>query len=185
MATDSQKLENRARLWGMSVTGMTLGIWGMVEESATSLAPQIGSQILELVETKLGRKVDSQKPDDAVRQLAGLFIDEFGYAAESKVEGSDKQIRVSFAKAISVPEFALLAQRGSSRIRSCRPGWRRLRGSGRRRAGTSRSTPPAETRSSPLTFYRKAAAAGGRHGSAPAFLFPGRRFRRDGRSGHG
>jgi hypothetical protein len=116
MATDSQKLENRARLWGMSVTGMTLGIWGMVEESATSLAPQIGSQILELVETKLGRKVDSQKPDDAVRQLAGLFIDEFGYAAESKVEGSDKQIRVSFAKAISVPEFALLAQRGVNRL---------------------------------------------------------------------
>jgi hypothetical protein len=116
MATDLQILENRARLWGMSVTGMTLGIWGMVEESATSLAPQIGSQILEMMETKLGKKVDSQKPEDAVRQLAGLFIDEFGYAADSKVEGTDEHIRVSFSKAISAPEFALLAQRGVKRM---------------------------------------------------------------------
>jgi hypothetical protein len=116
MATDSQILENRARLWGMTVTGMTLGIWGMVEESSTSLAPQIGSQILEMVETKLGKKIDSPKPDEAIRQLSRLFVEDFGYAADAKVEGADKQIRVSFSKAIGVPEFALLEQRGVKRI---------------------------------------------------------------------
>jgi len=116
MATDSQILENRARLWGMTVTGMTLGIWGMVEESATSLAPQIGSQILDMVETKLGKKITSPKPDEAIRHLSRLFVEDFGYAADAKVEGADKQIRVSFSKAISAPENALLAQRGVKRI---------------------------------------------------------------------
>jgi hypothetical protein len=116
MATDPQKMENRARLWGMTVTGMTLGIWGMVEESATSLAPHIGSQILEMVETKLGRKIDSGKPDEAIRQLSRLFVEEIGYAADAKVEASEKQIRVSFSKTISAPEFALLEQRGVKRI---------------------------------------------------------------------
>jgi hypothetical protein len=116
MATDSQILENRARLWGMTVTGMTLGIWGMVEESSTSLAPQIGMPILEMVETKLGKKIDSPKPEEAVRQLGRIFVEEFGYAAAEKVEASDKKITVVFSKAIGVPEFTLLEQRGVKKI---------------------------------------------------------------------
>jgi hypothetical protein len=116
MATDSQKLENRAGLWGMTVTGMTLGIWGMVEESSTSLAPQIGAQILEMVETKLGKKIESEQPAEAIRQLSALFVEDFGYAADVQVEAAEKSIRVSFSKAISAPEFALLAQRGVKRI---------------------------------------------------------------------
>jgi hypothetical protein len=116
MVTEQQKLDNRARLWGMTVTGMTLGIWAMVEESSTSLAPQIGMQILELVETKLGKKIDSQKPEDAIRQLGRVFVDEFGYAADVKVESTGPQIRASFSKAISAPEFSLLAQRGVKKI---------------------------------------------------------------------
>ena len=116
MGTEQQKLENRARLWGLTVTGMTMGIWGMVEESATSLAPGVGTQILEMVESKLGKKIDAQKPDEVLRQLGGVFIDEFGYAKDVKVEGADKQIRVSFSKAISAPEFALLAERGVKKI---------------------------------------------------------------------
>jgi hypothetical protein len=116
MGTEQQKLENRARLWGLTVTGMTMGIWGMVEESATSLAPGVGSQILEMVESKLGKKIDAAKPDEILRQLGRVFIEEFGYAADVKVEGADNQIRVSFQKAISAPEFALLAQRGVKKI---------------------------------------------------------------------
>jgi hypothetical protein len=116
MGTEQQKLENRARLWGLTVTGMTLGMWGMVEESATSLAPGIGAQILEMVESKLGKKIDAAAPQEVLGQLAKAFVDEFGYAAGVKVEGADKQIRVSFAKAISAPEFALLAERGVKKI---------------------------------------------------------------------
>jgi hypothetical protein len=116
MVTEQQKLDNRARLWGMTVTGMTLGIWGMVEESATTLAPQIGSQILEMVELKLGKKIESQNPEEAIRQLGRVFVDEFGYAADVKVEAAGKQIRASFSKAISAPEFAQLAQRGVKKI---------------------------------------------------------------------
>ncbi|MBN1439404.1 MAG: hypothetical protein JW929_08350 [Anaerolineales bacterium] len=116
MATDPQKMENRARLWGMTVTGMTLGIWGMVEESATSLAPQVGSQILEMIETVLDRKIDAGKPDEAVRQLGKLFVEDIGYAADFKVEAADKQIRASFSKAVSVPEFALLQKKGVQKL---------------------------------------------------------------------
>jgi hypothetical protein len=116
MVTEEKKLENRAQLWGMTVTGMTLGIWGMVEESATSLAPQIGSQILEMMETKLGKKIDSTKPEEALQQLGRLFVEEFGYAADAKMDVAEKRIRVSFSKTISAPEFAMLEQRGVKRI---------------------------------------------------------------------
>ncbi|OGO09175.1 MAG: hypothetical protein A3K46_03625 [Chloroflexi bacterium RBG_13_60_9] len=116
MGTDPQKLENRARLWGMTVTGMTLGIWRMVEESATSLAPQIGSQILEMMETGLGRKIDSDNPDEALRQLGRMFVEDIGYAAECRVEAAEKQIRVSLSKAVSMPEFDLLQQKGVKKL---------------------------------------------------------------------
>jgi hypothetical protein len=115
MANDPQFHENRARLWSMTVTGMTLGIWGMVEESSTSLAPKIGAHILEVMETSMGRKVDSQKPDEVIRQLSALFINTFGYAADAKVESAEKQIRVLFSKPVNAPEFVLLEQRGVKR----------------------------------------------------------------------
>jgi hypothetical protein len=116
MGTDSQKLENRARLWGMTVTGMTLGIWGMVEESATALAPKIGSQILEMIETVLGKKIDSDKPEEALRQLGRMFVEDIGYAADFKVAAAENKIRVSFSKSVSVPEFALLQQKGVKKL---------------------------------------------------------------------
>jgi hypothetical protein len=116
MGNEQKQLENRARLWGLTVTGLTMGIWGMVEESATSLAPGVGKQILEMVETQMGKKIDAAKPDEAIGQLAKVFVDEFGYASAVKVEGADKQVKVSFTKAISAPEFGLLAGRGVKKI---------------------------------------------------------------------
>jgi hypothetical protein len=116
MVTEQQKLENRARLWGLTVSGMTLGIWGMVEESATSLAPGIGTQILEMLESKQGRKVDGQTPDEIIRQLGSLFVEEFGYAADAKVDTADKQVRIAFSRTISAPEFAQLQQKGVKKL---------------------------------------------------------------------
>ena len=31
MATDQEKIANRARMWGLTVMGMSAGIWEMVE----------------------------------------------------------------------------------------------------------------------------------------------------------
>jgi hypothetical protein len=116
MATDSQILENRARLWGMTVNGMTLGIWGMMEESATSLAPQVGMQILDLLEARLGKKVDAAQPEEALRQLSKLFVDAFGYASGGQVDAAGSQIRVSFTQAVSAQELAELPPKGVKRL---------------------------------------------------------------------
>jgi hypothetical protein len=116
MATDSQILENRARLWGMTVNGMTLGIWGMMEESATSLAPQVGMQILDLLEARLGKKVDAAQPEEALRQLSKLFVDAFGYASGGRVDAAGSQIRVSFTQAVSAQELAELPPKGVKRL---------------------------------------------------------------------
>jgi hypothetical protein len=116
MVTEQQKSDSRARLWGLVVTGMTLSIWSSMEESSTSLARGIGMHILEAVEKNQGKKIDAQKPDEAIRQLAGVFVNDFGYAADSKVEAAENQIRVSFSKPISVPEFAMLEQRGVQKL---------------------------------------------------------------------
>ena len=39
MATDQEKIAHQAQMLGLIAFGLTIGIWEMVEESATSLTP--------------------------------------------------------------------------------------------------------------------------------------------------
>lgn len=41
------------RLMGLTIRGVALGIWDMVGESASSLAPRIGEQTLEAMEKEM------------------------------------------------------------------------------------------------------------------------------------
>lgn len=116
MATDLDKSNNRARLWGLTSIGMTMGIWDMVEESATSLSPQIGAQILEMVEKQLGCEIAGEKPEELAVELARIFVDEFGFASEAKVDCTDNVIRVSFKNAVGTPEFAMMKQHGVEKL---------------------------------------------------------------------
>jgi len=120
MANEQQKYLNRTRLWGLTTLGMALGIWEMVEESATSLSPMIGKQVLEMAEKQLGLEVAGEKPEDVLTELARIFIDEFGYAVDSKVERADKTISISFKNAVGTSEFNLLKQAGAEKL-FCHP----------------------------------------------------------------
>ena len=116
MATEQEKMANRARLWGLTVVGMTMGIWDMVEDSAASLSPAIGSQILGMVEKQLGLEVAGEKPEDVLVELARIFVDEFGFASEANVERTDKAIVVTFKNSVGTPEFAMMKQHGVEKL---------------------------------------------------------------------
>jgi hypothetical protein len=62
------------------------------------------------------KKIDSDKPEEALRQLGRMFVEDIGYAADAKVTATEKQIRVHFSKAVSVPEFALLQKKGVKKL---------------------------------------------------------------------
>jgi hypothetical protein len=116
MATEQQKYANRARLWGLTVVGMTMGIWEMVEEASVALSPQIGAQILNMLEKQLGLEVAGEKPEHLLVELGRIFVDEYGYASEAKVESTDKTLRVTLENAVGTPEFAMLKERGVEKL---------------------------------------------------------------------
>ena len=116
MATDQEKIMHLARLWGLAVMGMTIGIWDMVEESATSLSPGIGENILGELEKQLGLEIAGEKPEDILVELGRIFVDEYGYASEAKVERTDKIIRVSMLNAIGMPEFINVQDHGVEKL---------------------------------------------------------------------
>jgi hypothetical protein len=116
MATDLDKSNNRARLWGLTTIGMTMGIWDMVEESASSLSPQIGAQILGMVEKQLGLEIAGEKPEELFVDLGRIFVDEYGFASEAKVDRADKVIHVSFKNSVGTPEFAMAKKQGVEKL---------------------------------------------------------------------
>jgi len=112
MATDQQKFANRARLWGLTVMGMTLGIWDMVEETSLTLSPQIGSQTLAEMEKQLGLEIAGEKPEHLLNELGRIFVDEYGFASEARVESNAKTFKVTLENAVGTPEWAMMKERG-------------------------------------------------------------------------
>ncbi len=116
MATELEKSTYRARLWGLTAIGLTLGIWDMVQESACSLIPVIGENILKDVEKVLGLELAGEKPDDVMVELGRILVDESGFASEAKVDKTDKGYRVTLLNAVGTPEFASLRERGVEKL---------------------------------------------------------------------
>jgi hypothetical protein len=116
MATDPEKILHRARLWGLVAIGMTQGIWDMVEESAASLSPSIGETVLGEFERQLGLEIAGEKPEDLLVELGRIFVDEYGYASEAKVEHTNEIIRVSLLNALGMPEWANLQDHGVEKL---------------------------------------------------------------------
>ena len=116
MATEQEKIAHRARMWGLTTVGMTLGIWEMVEESATSLTPIIGAQLIGEIEKQLGLEIAGEKPQDLFVELGRIFVDEYGFGSEVKVESADKTTHVTFQHAAGSPEFAMLKERGVEKL---------------------------------------------------------------------
>ena len=112
MATDQDKYANRARLWGMVVVAMTTGIWDMVEESSVTLSPLIGASLLSLLEKNAGLEIAGEKPEHMLVELGRILVDEFGYATEAKVEGSDKSYKLILINAVGLPEYKALEAKG-------------------------------------------------------------------------
>jgi hypothetical protein len=111
MLTDVDKANERARLWGYCVFGMTMGIWDMVEEASAAITPVVGAQLLGLLEKQLGLEIAGEKPEEVLTELSRIFIDEFKYASSAVVEREGNKIKVSMEDVVGGPEFLLLESR--------------------------------------------------------------------------
>jgi hypothetical protein len=109
MATDQEKITRREALWALTVSGMTLGIWEMVEESATAISPYIGNALLPMIEKQLGLEIAGGKPADLITEIGRIFVDEFGYASEAKVTATDKAVTIVLKNALGMKEGAALS----------------------------------------------------------------------------
>jgi hypothetical protein len=112
MATDQEKTARREGLWGMTVFGMTVGIWEMVEDSATAITPYIGNALLPMIEKQLGLEIAGEKPADIITEIGRLFVDEFGFASEAKVSATDKAVTLVLKNALGTKEGAGLVAMG-------------------------------------------------------------------------
>lgn len=116
MATEEAKLVNRARMWGLTALGMTFGIWELIQESSTALSPTIGEAIVREMEKALGLEIAGEKPEHILVELGRIFVDEYGFATEAKVEPTEKGFRVTLVNAVGTPEFSGLVEHGVEKL---------------------------------------------------------------------
>ncbi len=116
MATEQEKSARRARLWGLTAIGLTLGIWDMVQESALALSPSIGQAILADMEKTFGLELAGEKPEDVLTEMGRICVDESGFATEAKVEKTDNALQVTLVNAVGTAEFADLQEKGVEKL---------------------------------------------------------------------
>lgn len=112
MATEMEKYANRARMWGLTVAGLTVGIWQLVEEASVSISPAVGEALLSMIEKQLGLELAGEKPEHMLVELCRIFVDEYGYCTEADVVAGDKSFKVTLKNAIGTVEAQQLKAMG-------------------------------------------------------------------------
>ena len=95
MASEQDKIAHRLRLWALTSMGMGIGVWDMVQESSVSLSPTIGAATLTELEKQLGLEIAGEKPEDILTELGRIFVDEYGYASEAKLERTGNTLKIT------------------------------------------------------------------------------------------
>lgn len=116
MATEQEQVYNRALMWGLTVVGLTKGIWELVDSSAVALSPQIGAQMLSAIEAHIGRKVEQQDPVELLDAFARVFVDEMGFCSDFSLETAGNKIVITLKHAIGSPELASVKQSGVGKL---------------------------------------------------------------------
>ena len=86
MATDLEKVENMFRIQQIQIFGVTKGLWDFVEDSAFALSPNMGEQVLNVMENEMGLDLNGDKPVQVLNNISQLFIDEFSIAEKIEIE---------------------------------------------------------------------------------------------------
>ena len=85
MATEEQKKANQLRLANLTLFGVTAGLWELLGDTALAVGPQIGEEILKVMEKEMGLEIAGETPEAVLAEIARLFVDEFGFAGNIEV----------------------------------------------------------------------------------------------------
>jgi hypothetical protein len=91
MATDEQKKKNQYRLMSMALTGLASGVWNTLGDSAFAFSGPMGNQILNIMEKEMGLEVAGDSPQEVMMEIGRIFVDEFGFAGDIKVEADGEE----------------------------------------------------------------------------------------------
>lgn len=89
MATEEQKVKNKARVLELTLAGVTEAFWDVLGEGAYGSIHEIGHELLPIMEKEMGLEVVGESPLDALQEMGRIAEDEFGMAEESEVTQTD------------------------------------------------------------------------------------------------
>ncbi len=85
MATEEQKKANQLRLANLTLFGVTSGFWNLLGDTALAVGPEIGEEILKVMEKEMGLEIAGETPEVVLTEIARLFVDEFGFAGNIEI----------------------------------------------------------------------------------------------------
>jgi len=89
MAKEEAKKDNVLRLTSIALASLAAGVWDNLGDSSFALSGPMGEEILQMMEKEMGLEIVGEKPEDVLREITRIFIDEFGFAREIEIETYD------------------------------------------------------------------------------------------------
>ncbi len=111
MSTKKQ-MANMTELSGMIVTAMTMGIWDLVEESAVTMSPMIGDELLTLIEKKAGLELNDEDPEKILTELGQIYVDDYGYGSKVTIDRDGKIFKMTFFDAVGLENYIAIEEMG-------------------------------------------------------------------------
>ncbi|MGA9396857.1 MAG: hypothetical protein WBV22_01245 [Anaerolineaceae bacterium] len=113
MATEEVKKQNVLRLTSMALASLAAGVWDTLGETSFALTNSMGEEILKMFEKEMGLEIAGETPENVIKEIGRIFVDEFGFAKEISIAGSSAdKIELRVRNCINVPFTDRLAAAG-------------------------------------------------------------------------
>jgi hypothetical protein len=116
MATEQEKLVNRERMWSMVAIAVTRGVWDLIKDTAATLSPEIGTQILAMVEKQMNLQATGDTPEAVITSVGKMCVEGLGFAESASVEAGEKTIKLTLTGAEATSEFDQMKASGVNRL---------------------------------------------------------------------
>lgn len=92
MAIEEQKMERQISVFNEIVAGFAKGLYDIFDDSALAMANTLGLELLKGMEQDLGLEISAEDPQELLREIESLLLDEYGFCEAAAFDINDGYI---------------------------------------------------------------------------------------------
>ncbi len=116
MATEQEKNLNNERVWSIMALAVTRSVWDLLQDTVATLTPEIGKQVLEMLEKEMDLKISGDTPEAVIRSLAEYCAGSLEYCSKADVVMAEVGVKLVMEGTKTAEQFSQLKAGGVGRL---------------------------------------------------------------------